>query len=604
MFAKNRLSLAALSVCAGLAAVSPFATTSASAQVTFQEHVDTGGREKDFDVWRTRDGGYVSTGFRIGQQTGTQDLLITRYDPMGDLVWQVAWDGGGRDIGYSVQETEEGFVVAGETDSFGPDLGIVVLGLDPGGNFKWTTLVPGRIDADPLHDPFPGVALDQAPNGDIVVVGSIDLRTVLPLLQNPAGGPPFTVGGLPVVNRLDRSGAYLGTAVITDLGLLEQGFEQFHYNFTDVRVVRGDGQPNDLGADYDIIISGTCARIDDPIGNPFDPTRPLGSPIPFAGRYDAFLLRTNEDVVPFFAKSYDFTTDRFNPNFPNSGDWGHGLSVSREDSQGVIVVNGKTDYGSTFGQANVPGVSGIFGSHIFVTDPGGNLVASRRYEMFGQDSNIFNGVPGYAAVEINDDNPNREPVIVQTGDGLLANTVNAFLHEVSTSLSTNFLNAYGGFNRTAGESLTVNRRGYTVAGEFFGFDPDLPPTSLDQYLFKTDDMGKTPCLIERVVAEDFDRMIARDTPVACVYPQLFEPLDDLTYRVDGRLLVLCKDVPMNCNPCPDYDGNGIVNISDLFAFIGDFTSTPPSPCTDVDGNGVINISDLFFFIRCFTTFTP
>ncbi|MEM0984117.1 MAG: GC-type dockerin domain-anchored protein [Planctomycetota bacterium] len=50
----------------------------------------------------------------------------------------------------------------------------------------------------------------------------------------------------------------------------------------------------------------------------------------------------------------------------------------------------------------------------------------------------------------------------------------------------------------------------------------------------------------------------------------------------------------------DFDGNGVVNISDLFAFIGAFTQTPPAPTTDFDGNGVINISDLFAFITAFT----
>ncbi|MEN1704403.1 MAG: endonuclease [Planctomycetota bacterium] len=50
----------------------------------------------------------------------------------------------------------------------------------------------------------------------------------------------------------------------------------------------------------------------------------------------------------------------------------------------------------------------------------------------------------------------------------------------------------------------------------------------------------------------------------------------------------------------DFDGNGVVNISDLFAFIGAFTMTPPDPATDFDGNGVVNISDLFAFIAAFT----
>lgn len=53
-------------------------------------------------------------------------------------------------------------------------------------------------------------------------------------------------------------------------------------------------------------------------------------------------------------------------------------------------------------------------------------------------------------------------------------------------------------------------------------------------------------------------------------------------------------------PDLDFDGNGVVNISDLFAFITAFTMTPPDPRTDFDGNGVVNISDLFAYITAFT----
>ncbi|MEN1704731.1 MAG: GC-type dockerin domain-anchored protein [Planctomycetota bacterium] len=53
-------------------------------------------------------------------------------------------------------------------------------------------------------------------------------------------------------------------------------------------------------------------------------------------------------------------------------------------------------------------------------------------------------------------------------------------------------------------------------------------------------------------------------------------------------------------PSLDFDMNGVVNISDLFAFITAFTMVPPDPRTDFDQNGVVNISDLFAYIGAFT----
>ncbi|MEM0983861.1 MAG: GC-type dockerin domain-anchored protein [Planctomycetota bacterium] len=64
-------------------------------------------------------------------------------------------------------------------------------------------------------------------------------------------------------------------------------------------------------------------------------------------------------------------------------------------------------------------------------------------------------------------------------------------------------------------------------------------------------------------------------------------------------VTVTADVVSAANPV-DFDGNGVANISDLFAFITAFTETPPQPATDFDGNGVINISDLFAFITAFT----
>ncbi|MEM0983594.1 MAG: GC-type dockerin domain-anchored protein [Planctomycetota bacterium] len=55
--------------------------------------------------------------------------------------------------------------------------------------------------------------------------------------------------------------------------------------------------------------------------------------------------------------------------------------------------------------------------------------------------------------------------------------------------------------------------------------------------------------------------------------------------------------------CPaDFDGSGVVNISDLFAFIAAFTTDNGN--ADFDGSGVVNISDLFAFITAFTGSCP
>ncbi|MEN1705284.1 MAG: GC-type dockerin domain-anchored protein [Planctomycetota bacterium] len=52
-------------------------------------------------------------------------------------------------------------------------------------------------------------------------------------------------------------------------------------------------------------------------------------------------------------------------------------------------------------------------------------------------------------------------------------------------------------------------------------------------------------------------------------------------------------------PIADFDLSGVVNISDLFAYINAFTAPSPIERTDITEDGVINISDLFAFIEIF-----
>ena len=56
---------------------------------------------------------------------------------------------------------------------------------------------------------------------------------------------------------------------------------------------------------------------------------------------------------------------------------------------------------------------------------------------------------------------------------------------------------------------------------------------------------------------------------------------------------------LESEPCPaDIDGNGMVNLDDLDAFVTAFLSSEAA--ADMDGNGTINLDDLDAFIAAFT----
>ncbi|MBA7527453.1 hypothetical protein ES705_19629 [subsurface metagenome] len=71
-------------------------------------------------IQETSDGGYVVTGNTYSFGAGDSDLLALKLSSAGDIEWQRTYGGSEEDVAYYIQETsDEGYVAAGYTDSFG-----------------------------------------------------------------------------------------------------------------------------------------------------------------------------------------------------------------------------------------------------------------------------------------------------------------------------------------------------------------------------------------------------------------------------------------------------------------------------------------------------
>jgi len=72
-------------------------------------------------VHETADGGFIVTGLAI-HSTTSHDVLLVKTDINGDTLWTATYGDTGSEWGYSVQQTvDEGYIVAGMTNSFGAD---------------------------------------------------------------------------------------------------------------------------------------------------------------------------------------------------------------------------------------------------------------------------------------------------------------------------------------------------------------------------------------------------------------------------------------------------------------------------------------------------
>lgn len=98
-------------------------------------------------VQQTKDGGYIISGktHSFGAFSNDGDVYLIKTDSIGDVAWTKTFGGAGTDWGHSVQQTsDDGFVIAGETWSFGAGQNdVYVLKTDSNGNLLWSKTFGG-----------------------------------------------------------------------------------------------------------------------------------------------------------------------------------------------------------------------------------------------------------------------------------------------------------------------------------------------------------------------------------------------------------------------------------------------------------------------------
>jgi hypothetical protein len=137
-------------------------------------------------IIQSSDGGYVVAGNTRSFGAGDVDIFIVKLDGSGNVVWAKTIGGSNEDVARSIiRSSDGGYVVAGWTESFGAGgSDIYVVKLDSSGNIVWTKAIGGS-DKDEAG------SIIQSSDGGYIVAGHTR---------------SFGLGGDIFVLKLDSSG--------------------------------------------------------------------------------------------------------------------------------------------------------------------------------------------------------------------------------------------------------------------------------------------------------------------------------------------------------------------------------------------------------------
>jgi hypothetical protein len=117
-------------------------------------------------VQQTSDGGYIIAGYIHSYNPVSINVCLLKTDPNGNSRWQKTFGGISWDLGFSAQQTSDGgYIIAGETRSYGAGYGdVYLIKTDPNGNNVWQKTFGGsELDC--------AYSVQQTTDGGYIIAG-------------------------------------------------------------------------------------------------------------------------------------------------------------------------------------------------------------------------------------------------------------------------------------------------------------------------------------------------------------------------------------------------------------------------------------------------
>ena len=141
-----------------------FFLTNVSAQETFQKSVGGTGNDYATSITQTTDSGFVLAGDTYSFGLSKSDIYVVKFDSHGNLLWNKKFGGNDYDHANCIAATKDGGCVVGGV-SGGNSNSLVMLKIDANGNLEWSKF----YSANTRHNAH---AIAQTPDGGYVLAGS------------------------------------------------------------------------------------------------------------------------------------------------------------------------------------------------------------------------------------------------------------------------------------------------------------------------------------------------------------------------------------------------------------------------------------------------